>query len=240
MTTQVNEVDEIVLDSGFSKPTPTHTKSITISCAKALMKVWSWRSRARSRKQIESRAVIVQNIDNLTDKINVLDTRQITYEQIIKQCVCDNDKVRARRVLLQKKGCQNMLLSLSSYRDELDAVLMSLDESNEQQQLVASFKSANQVLRTSKVKGLNGVEVFDTLADDLHEARQDVEDLQHAVTSRAPVDTDLEDELGELFDSPTNTPPQSPQSLPILYPDAPTGPICFQGTKEVGSPPLLV
>ena len=105
---------------------------------------------------------------------------------------------------------------------------MSLDESNEQQELVAAFKSANRVLKSHIGKRGSGVDEFDDLADDLQEAQQDMEDLQHAVTSRATAnDTELESEMDELFGEGTvvkarSSPGEPPPNIALMLPTPPT------------------
>ena len=227
-STRVNpELQAVELD-GLSSDEPR----TLFTCTQALMRLWTWRSRAQEKKGQQSRLAIEANISKLTDNINSHEARQIEFEQTLKQCVVEKNRSRARRILLQKKRNTNMVNSLYAYRDNLEGVLMSLDESNEQQELVASFKSANKVLRYHTVKDQDGVEAFDNLADDLHDARQDVEELQNAVTSRVTVDdAGLEEELGELFDVPPAPPSEAP---PIpAFPRVPTTPVQIPITQRV-------
>jgi hypothetical protein len=224
--TRVNaDLKEICLDGlSSAKATDSNTTKGQRGCAYALYNLWTWRSQVRARQEKQSRENIVDSIGSLHDKISLHASRSVKFSQDIKDCVQKKDKIRARRLLLQKKRNDNMLASLYAYRDELEGVLISLDESNEQQELVQSFKSANRVLKSHIVKG-SGVDDFDELAGDLQEAQQDVQELQQAVTSHAAAqDGDIEDEMEELFgddnvivkSKPGEPPPSSALVLPLV------------------------
>ena len=213
-----SELDTVSLD-GLSPSLDKNKngdENCKVSCIYALFQFWNWRSRARGKRERQSRESVVDNIEQLSIKINASEARHIEFQQVIIQCVRTDDKIRARRILLQQKRNANMLKSLCTYREELESVLMSLDESNEQQELVASFKSANRVLKTHIGKG-SAVEAFDDLADDLQEAKQDVEELQQAVAGRAALTDDgIEEEMRVIFG--TNDALNPP---PIVFPEAP-------------------
>lgn len=225
--TQVDyDQDPIELEGIAGEPDAEDTDR---GCVYAIYSLWTWRSRARKKKEERSRECIVQNIEKLNERIALQQAKQIETQYEIAQCVRNKNAVRARRLLLGKKRTQNMIKSLHAYRDELDAVLLSLDESNEQQELVASFKSANRALRSHVGKGASNVEAFDCLADDLQEAQQDVEDLQAAVTSRASStnDSEIEEELEQLFSEDAKQPPPTAPSTatPLRLPPVPTATI---------------
>ena len=222
--TRVNaDLEEVTLD-GLSASVPAGGTSEDAGCVYAIMNLWNWRSRAKQRRDKRSRDEVIANIENITEKINTHDARNIELEQEIKQCLRTKDKVRARRLLIQKKRTTNMIHSLNVYRDELENVLISLEESNEQQELVASFKTASRVLKSHTGAKGRAVEEYDDLADELQEAQQDEEELQQTVTSRVGADPDIEEELDAMFSETgviQSRPGEPPPSAAIVLPEAP-------------------
>lgn len=217
------DTDKVELINGLESTGPTKH---TFSCVSALKNMWNWRINAKHQQEIESRDTIVASIDKLNSKIVTQEARQVEMHENIKKCVKTGNKPQARRILLQRKRTDNMLRSLYAYRDELESVLISLDESNEQLELVASFKSANKVLKSHAIGG-NAIDDFDSVVDDLQEAQQDIAELQQAVTQRTENNQDgIDEELEELFtksedNTPGNPPPQN-RSLSLKFPKAPS------------------
>jgi hypothetical protein len=213
-------LEEVELDEQLSPQTKTNSR---YGCVYALYTLWNWRDRTRTEKNKKSRNVLIGNIEQLTEKINNAEIRQITLEEKLSLCVQQKDKMRARRILLQVKRNRKTIVSLGAYREELETVLITLDESNEQQELVASFRSANKVLKTHNTQEGNSVDIFDDFTDELHSAQQDVEELKQAVSNRSGiVDDELDRELEKLFatDDDSKLPPPSSEAL--CFPRAPT------------------
>ena len=216
--------EEVTLD-GLSLTVPATTVSTEVGCLYSIMNIWNWRSRAKQRRDKHSRDQIVKNIESISEKINTHDARLVELEQEIKECLKTKEKPRARRLLLQKKRTTNTIQSLNMYRDDLENVLISLEESNEQQALVASFQTASRVLKIHTGAKGSGVDNYDDLADELQEAQQDVNELQQAVSSRIVDDPDIEEELNAMFVDTRTSHGQSdnpPPSAPITLPEVPT------------------
>ena len=236
--TRVNaDLEEVTLD-GLCASVPAGASSEDVGCVYAIMNLWNWRSRAKQRRDKRSRDDVIGNIQNITEKINAHDARQVELEQEIKQSLETKDKVRARRLLMQKKRTTNMIHSLNVYRDELENVLISLEESNEQQELVASFKTASRVLKSHTGAKGRAVEEYDYLADELQEAQQDVEELQQAVSSRVGPDPDIEEELDAMFPSTgvvRPSPGEPPPSTAFALPEVPKTALDLMQTPKTDS-----
>ena len=187
------------------------------------MELWYYRANATKRREAASRDQIRTTIEGLDTRIHTSEARQVEFTQSIKASVRAKNKTKARSLLLQQKRSASQLKMFYAHRDDLESVLISLDESNEQQELVASFRDANRVLKSNARGDLVGK--FEDLSDDLAEAQADVEEVNQAMASRVAVqDADVEEEMNELFDEPKQetVPPPPPPTEGILLPAAPT------------------
>ena len=176
----------------------------------------------RYRREVmknKSRAQIDGMLDNISTKINEHESKITVLEENMKYSVRKKNKQRARQLLVRKKRTEKALDALYNYRSELENVQMSIEQNDEQIQLVKSFKNARNILKKN-VRGndkMAAVDVYDDLSEDLEECMQEADELQTAVSrSRTNNDAELEDELNELFgdDSPKQTPKIPPAAPP--------------------------
>jgi len=210
--TLVDTSDEVVNDDGEVDP-ETETVLLTegvsdeeeekkienAGCIGWMRTKWHWK-REREKKNREK---IITQIETIGTKIDNHETSMIEIEEELKKCKKAQNKRKARLFLLKRKRLTNTIQSYYNSRAELEQVLISLEESSDQVELVKSYKTANKILKTTMRQNgnRNAVETYEDLADDLQEAQDDVHELQEAVSRNiGRGDDDLTDELDELFD----------------------------------------
>jgi len=205
---------------------------------------WNW----KQEREKKNRQKIIDQIQTIGQKIDKYEGGMIEIEEQLKKCKKTKNKQKARLLFLKRKSLTNTIQSYYNSRAELEQVLISLEESSDQVALVKSYKTANSILKTTmrQNNGRNAVETYEELADDMQDAKEDIHELQEAVSRNiGRNDDELAEELDELFDdspqvkpttgSSSNPPPQMKVTLPstdnelleslpsVPLPDAPTG-----------------
>jgi hypothetical protein len=209
---------------------------------------WYW----KQEREKKNHARIVAQIETIGQKIDTHEATMVQIQEDLRKCKKTKNKQKARLLILKRKRLGNTIQAYYNSRNELEQVLISLEESSDQVALVKSYKTANTILKTTMRQrgGASAVETYEDLADDLDEAKADVNELQEVVSRRIGYgDDELQEELDELFEDsppprikpapgPSNPPPQlmerqltdteileSLPTVPVSLPEAPNGDI---------------
>lgn len=184
--------EPIVLESDEQK---TKAESEDLTCFGMMYRMWNWRSIKKQKNKIK----IQSQIESITSRIDVAEGDLVEIVANLLECKNKKDKNRARMLLLKKKRIEKKRDNLCASRNQLEQIIMTLEENEDQAELIRSFKGASKVLKQS-VKGVSSrVEDYDDMQDDLVEAQDMMQEMHQAVSGRQN-DTELEDELDELFD----------------------------------------
>jgi len=214
---EFDEDNLVLVEDGLRTVQPT-------SCLYGMFSyVWNWRARSKAKKIAKSRVDIEANIENMQTKINEYSTRDTELEVQLRKAVNLKDRTLAKQLLLKRKRTQGMITQYTNFKNELDNMLMSLDETEDRQSLVKSFKTTHKALkRTMGGSAVTAIETLDDLHDDMDDVRTSNMELQDAMTNRELVgDDDLADELDELF---AEEKPKSKKRVTFEVRDAPDDP----------------
>lgn len=156
---------------------------------------------------------IVDNVDkintaiaSLRDTISILDKKIKYLEKQIdidfrnaKECIKNNDKVKATIHLKKKKLKMNNLDKLEAQKHNLDIQLVNLDSMSINSEIIKATKTTNSVMKD--FHKANDVDNIDNLADDIQENLDKYNELSDALC--VPLiqtdDDELESELDELM-----------------------------------------
>ena len=225
---ELEHIDTISLQSQSSDE---HKKKQDPGCLGWMKTKWFWRLERERKNRLD----VETRIQVISEKLICYEGDVVSIEEDLRQCKKNKNKNKARLLLLKRKRLNNTIQSYYNSRAELEQVLISLEESNDQVQLVESYKTANRILKSTMRKrgGQSAVETYEDLADDLQEAQDDVHELQTAVSQHISCKHDdvLEEEFNELFgedevrptapSAPSNPPPQELIELPSVPTNVP-------------------
>lgn len=130
-------------------------------------------------------------ISKTEDRINVL-------ESLLKKQVKNKNRRQAKKYLQQMKRAQKSLTGFMSYKAELETMVISLDQTEDQTDFVVSFKAARKAL-SGHSKALPLAD-FDDFVDDMEETKADMDDFHNTLAQRQEVHyADIDQELDALF-----------------------------------------
>jgi len=182
----------------------------------------------KTRRDIhKSKKVCEDMLSKVDVKVNKTEDRINVLESLIKKQVRNKNRRQARKYLQQMKRAQKNLAGFMSYKSELETMLISLDQTEDQTDFVVSFKAARKALSGhSKTLPLAD---FDDFVDDMEETKADLDDFHNTLAQRQDVHyTDIESELDAMFDTPSdgNTPENADQLIAVSsMPLPPVNPI---------------
>ena len=170
----------------------------------------------KTRRDIhKSKKVCEDMLSKVDVKVNKTEDRINVLDSLIKKQVKNKNRRQAKKYLQQMKRAQKNLSGFMSYKSELETMLISLDQTEDQTDFVVSFKAARKALSGhSKTLPLAD---FDDFVDDMEETKADLDDFHNTLAQRQDVHyTDIESELDALFadDTPSGgKPPEDAEQL---------------------------
>lgn len=180
----------------------------------------------RRKKRIERSVDLCEQMsDKLTEKIKASEERLTTVNTLLAKNVKAKNRKMAKHYLTQKKRLERTIASYMRYKNELEAMTISLNETEDQTDFIASFKSAQGVLKQHN-KTLP-LESFESFAEDFDEARQDMDDFHEGLKQRNEQQYgDLDEELEALFNDSSSAnngnPPDTEAQMIASMPRPPT------------------
>ena len=165
----------------------------------------------KTRRDIHKSKKVCQDMLTKVDiKVTKTDDRIHILENLIKKQVKNKNRRQAKKYLQQMKRGQKNLAGFMSYKSELETMLISLDQTEDQTDFVVSFKAARKALNGhSKTLPLAD---FDDFVDDMEETKADLADFHSSLAQRQDMHyTDIEGELDAMFADDTpfgGTPPE--------------------------------
>tara|TARA_B110000196_G_C21149834_1_gene668918 strand:+ start:2271 stop:3131 length:861 start_codon:yes stop_codon:yes gene_type:complete len=164
-------------------------------------------------------------IDKLDVKIQSTETRLNVVQSLLKKNVKAKNRKMAKHYLIQRNRLTKSVDSYRRYKQEMEAMTISLNETDDQQDFISSFKEAQTVLKKhSKALPL---EQFESLTDDFDEAQQELGEFHEVLQQRDEMKFgNLDDELDALMNDgrPPVDPPNNDDLILInSLPKVPTG-----------------
>lgn len=159
----------------------------------------------KTRRDIhKSKKVCSDMLAKVDVKINKTEDRIAVLDSLIKKQVKNKNRRQAKKYLQQTKRAQKNLTGFMSYKSELETMLISLDQTEDQTDFVVSFKAARKALSGhSKTLPLAD---FDDFVDDMEETKADLDDFHNTLAQRQDVHyTDIESELDAMFADDTSS-----------------------------------
>lgn len=153
----------------------------------------------KTRRDIhKSKKVCADMLTKVEVKISKTEDRINVLEQMLKKQVKNKNRRQAKKYLQQLKRAQKSLTGFMSYKAELDTMVISLDQTEDQTDFVVSFKAARKALSGhSKTLPLAD---FDDFVDDMEETKADLDEFHNTLAARQEVHyTDIESELDAMF-----------------------------------------
>tara|TARA_B100001094_G_scaffold68389_1_gene64682 strand:+ start:4464 stop:5219 length:756 start_codon:yes stop_codon:yes gene_type:complete len=153
----------------------------------------------KTRRDIhKSKKVCADMLSKVEVKITKTEDRINVLESLLKKQVKNKNRRQAKKYLQQLKRAQKSLTGFMSYKAELDTMVISLDQTEDQTDFVVSFKAARKALSGhSKTLPLAD---FDDFVDDMEETKADLDEFHNALAQRQEVHyTDIESELDAMF-----------------------------------------
>jgi len=194
----------------LSAETPQRVESLTleeeadgdIGCLRAMVIGVYYRLNIggyKTRRDIhKSKKVCADMLTKVEVKISKTEDRINVLEQMLRKQVRNKNRRQAKKYLQQLKRSQKSLTGFTSYKAELDTMVISLDQTEDQTDFVISFKAARKALSGhSKTLPLAD---FDDFVDDMEETKADLDEFHNTLAARQEVHyTDLESELDAMF-----------------------------------------
>jgi myosin heavy subunit len=158
----------------------------------------------RNRRDIhKSKKVCKSMLAKVDAKVSKTEDRTHVLENMLKKQVKNKNRRQAKKYLQQLKRARKNLNGFMSYKGELETMLISLDQTEDQTDFVMSFKAARKAL-SGHSKTLP-IADFEDFVDDMEETKADLEDFHNTLSQRTDVQyTDIEAELDAMFSE--NTP----------------------------------
>lgn len=178
----------------------------------------------RQKQKLEHSVDLCEQMsDKLTDKIQASEERLNTVTALLAKNVKAKNRKMAKHYLTQKKRLERTIASYMRYKNELEAMTISLNETEDQTDFIASFKSAQGILKQHN-KTLP-LESFESFAEDFDEARQDLDDFHEGLKQRSEMQYgDLDEELEALFNASDDNSGDGPDSQAKLLAELPLPP----------------
>tara|TARA_Y100000389_G_C17416148_1_gene493824 strand:+ start:521 stop:1339 length:819 start_codon:yes stop_codon:yes gene_type:complete len=170
----------------------------------------------KTRRDIhKSKKVCADMLTKVEVKISKTEDRINILEGMLKKQVQNKNRRQAKKYLQQLKRAQKSLAGFTAYKAELDTMVISLDQTEDQTDFVVSFKAARKALSGhSKTLPLAD---FDDFVDDMEETKADLDEFHNTLAARQEVHyTDIESELDAMFsdDEPSGgKPPDDAEQL---------------------------
>lgn len=185
----------------------------------------------KNRRDIhKSKKVCADMLSKVDVKINKTEGRVSVLESLLTKQIKNKNRRQAKKYLQQLKRAQKSLAGFMSYKSELDTMLISLDQTEDQTDFVTSFKAARKALN-GHAKTLP-IADFDDFVDDMEETKADLDDFHNTLAQRQEVSyADIESELDAMFGLETGAGGGGPsddaeQMLAVAsLPTAPVNPI---------------
>lgn len=202
-----------------------------VGCLRAMMFSFYYRFNIggyKTRRDIyKSKKVCSEMLAKVDVKITKTEDRISVLESMLRKQVKNKNRRQAKKYLQQMKRAQKSLSGFMAYKSELESMLISLDQTEDQTDFVVSFKAAR--------KALNGhskrlpIADFDDFVDDMEETKADLDDFHNTLAQRTDVQyADIEEELDAMFGEESNSgPPKNPNNSSFVpveqsLPEAPT------------------
>lgn len=153
----------------------------------------------KTRRDIhKSKKVCADMLTKVDAKITKTEDRINVLESLLKKQVKNKNRRQAKKYLQQLKRAQKSLTGFMSYKAELDTMIISLDQTEDQTDFVVSFKAARKAL-SGHSKTLP-IADFDDFVDDMEETKADLDEFHNTLAARQETHyADIEDELDAMF-----------------------------------------
>ena len=162
-----------------------------------------------------------EKIGHLEKRRKYLETNIQTFTEKTKECVCQNDKLGAKRCLTNIKRFQNELQKIHMMLTKLEELKYAQENTRINRDVLRAVENGTRVLQQNTMN----IEVAETIMDNAEESIQTAQELSDVFMRSNPNDVNVDRELDEMF-----------KEAPILVvpkmPEIPTRPVVSTSGME--------
>lgn len=148
-----------------------------------------------------------EKIGHLEKRKKYLETNIRTHTDKAKECVCQNDRLGAKRYLTTIKRFQNELQKIHMMLSKLEELKYAQENTHINRDVLRALDNGTRVLQQNTMN----IETAENIVDNAEEAIQNAQELSDVFMRSNPYDVNVDKELEEMFkEAPVLVVPKMP------------------------------